>query len=694
MPSASYAEAAARGRLWVAIDESDQLAGYLFFGGRFPNISVTQLFVSADARKNGIGHELVNQLKQYAQQMSIQTISARVAADLEANIFWEKSGFLLLRQMPGGRTTNRTINVRLHEVSQSSLWQSDTGKSAGKVDFLASRPSSIVPNYVLDLNVFFDVVKQRAEAESGARLLGAAMANRIRVCVTSEFVEELRRHTKDEAADPLLNLAKNLPALPPIPKNLLESRLAELRKIIFPDANRSSTRKANDDSDLIHLATCIHHKTSAFVTREKAILRASNELERRFQLEVVSPVDILDSESEFSPDSGSIKAHIDGESFYLESMSESLRAQAEQFLGSKVGLASSVIQKLLDPGTDQSRRVRLIAQSGDELIGYCSYSYSATPRSEVDGFVAVDEMSGGAQQFIDHALQRIATEVPLRVPTLVSLSTCDHQQQVISTALNRSYQLEERREDKRLLLLRRVAYRGVISENDWSDFKRKLQRSFAITLPQKCPTFLEARNTGIPVVQTGDATPRPWRLFNFETFFAPLLLALPGRPGTVVPIREGYAQELLQLAVAQMSLLPTKEAQLRIERAYFGKSGFEKAFERDGLVVFYISGHGVRGMTAVGVARITYAGKVSVVKARTELMRYGVLELSTLEESVDKNGNIGVFTFDNFTPFEVPISYNDLCRLGCVGGANLVTAQKLTGNQLQKIIQAGFKKID
>ncbi len=694
LPSASYAEAAARGRLWVAIDDVDQLAGYLFFGGRFPNISITQLFVSEQSRNKGVGFKLVNELKEYAQQMSIQTISARVAADLEANIFWEKSGFRLLRQVPGGVTTNRTINVRLHEVPQSSLWQPDASHAGLRADFLAFRPSSVVPNYVLDLNVFFDVVKKRADAETGARLLGAAMANRIRICVTSEFIEELKRHSIDEAADPLLNLAKTLPVLPPVSAHLLEPKLIELRKIVFPETNRSLARRVNDASDLIHLATCIHHKTSAFVTREKAILRASAELEHRFQLEVVSPADLVDLEGELPIEIGAIKAHIDGESFYLESMSESFRSRAEDFLKSEVGLESAVIQRLLDPGTDQHRRFRVIAHDGRELIGFSCYSLNPAPKSEIDGFLAVDIQSGGAQQFVDHVLQRITSDVPLMTPTLISLSTSDRQQLVINTALNRKFQLESRRSTEGLLCLKRVAYRGFVSEGEWSSLNRKLEKSFSIRLPQKPPTFLEAMNTGVPVAHASETSPRPWRLFDFETFFAPMLMTVLGRPGAIVPIRENYAEELLQLPVAQMSLLPCKEAQLRIERAYFGKSGFEKAFERDALVVFYVSGDGARGKNAVGVARITYAGKVSVVKAQTELMRYGVLESQTLEKNVDKNGNVGVFTFDSFTPFEVLVSYADLRRLDCVGGANLVTSQKLTADQLRKIIQAGLRKID
>lgn len=694
LPSGSYAEAAARGRLWIATDDAGELLGYLFFGGRFPNISITQLFVTPSARSKKIGCRLVDELKKYAEQTGVQTISARVAADLEANVFWEKSNFLLLRQVQGGQTTNRTINVRFFEVPQSSLWQSNPDRANLNNAFLDARPPSIVPNYALDLNVFFDVVKGRVEAESGARLIGAAMANRLRVCVTSEFVEELMRHTRDVSEDPVLSFAKNLPTLPHVPSDLLNPKIADLRSIIFPDAGRSVSRKANDDSDLIHLAICIHHKTSAFVTREKAILRSAEELERRFQLEVVSPADILQAEYEGSTNRDSINAHVDGGSFRLEMMSEAHRSSVEIFLKSRVGLNDQDTQRVLDPGTDHSSRSRLIAFADEELVGFCSYSRSTLTKCEVSAFIAVDECRNAAQQFVDHVLQRISHEAPSNLPALILLKTHDAQQLVISTALDRLFVPQERKSSDCFVSLRRVAFRGVLTPGSWEGFRRKLDREFHTSLPEKCPTFLEAKNTGIPIFYAGASEAKPRRLSNFETFYAPLLMALPGRAGALVPIREAYAHELLQLPITQMSLLPSKEAQLRIERAYFGKPGFEKAFARDGLVVFYVSGQGQRGKEAVGVARVTYAGKVPVIKAKQEFFRYGVLEQQTLEEIVNKDGLVGMFTFDSFTPFSSRVSYDDLLRMDCIGGANLITAQKLSDSQLLKVIQAGFKEID
>jgi hypothetical protein len=159
-----------------------------------------------------------------------------------------------------------------------------------------------------------------------------------------------------------------------------------------------------------------------------------------------------------------------------------------------------------------------------------------------------------------------------------------------------------------------------------------------------------------------------------------------------VPIQEVYANELLNLDVAQKSLLPSNEALLRLEKAYFGKAGFEKTFASLGLVIFYISGTNNGLKAAVGLARVTFAGKRPASGVKEELSRLGVLDAGKLASLTDKTGNIALFTFDNFVRFPSMVTYQELKKMNCVSGANLVSSQKLNYEQLAKIVDAGFGK--
>jgi hypothetical protein len=304
----------------------------------------------------------------------------------------------------------------------------------------------------------------------------------------------------------------------------------------------------------------------------------------------------------------------------------------------------------------------------------------------------VDGLAAGAQHFIDHVLQQLCLEVVEGVFTNVRLITSPDHKVVINTAIARGFSSSEEGLPQHLHGLIRGLYRGIVTQENWGSFRDKFKHSFPYQLPERFPKFSEFSNTGLVLRPNGSlSTVKPIKLFRFETNLSPLLVLATGRPATIVPIKESYATALLNLEKAQRDLLPGKEAPLRIERAYFGsKPGFEKMFEREGIVIFYVSGANRGPKEAIGAARVTYSGKVSRAKAQLEYGRLGVLEESQYVRMVNSNDEIGLFTFDGFTKFPRPVAYEKMKALGCIGGANLVSAQRLKYDQLLKIIDAGF----
>src|SRR5690606_27965732 len=107
-------------------------------------------------------------------------------------------------------------------------------------------------------------------------LFATAFNGDVRLCVSHEFAQELKRSSVAQADDPILQFAESLPTLP-----LLEHAdelMEALRSMIFPDRDENRARAVNDASDLRHLAACIRHGIRGFVTNEKAILRAGPKL--------------------------------------------------------------------------------------------------------------------------------------------------------------------------------------------------------------------------------------------------------------------------------------------------------------------------------------------------------------------------------------------------------------------------------
>jgi len=240
LPRSTFREQALRGRLWVAVrEEMEGFLGFLLFGGRFPSIKIFQLFVSSQNRRQEIGSAFVNQLIEFGEANGYLTISARVAADLFAHRFWEKVGFHLVRQESDAKGSRRKINVRVRDLDTPSLLKmmpfTQTVPST-KIQDLHFRlsPISKSPTYVLDLNVFFDVVRDRVHRKEASLLIKAGLNHQIRVCVTPQFTEELRRHARAGESDPVLEFAKEIPTLPKIDPSELERLLPELQALIFP----------------------------------------------------------------------------------------------------------------------------------------------------------------------------------------------------------------------------------------------------------------------------------------------------------------------------------------------------------------------------------------------------------------------------------------------------------------------------
>jgi GNAT superfamily N-acetyltransferase len=456
-----YAEALERERIWIYTHQGNVVA-YLFFGGRSSNITVKQLFVAEVARKCGLGKKLIEQLKTYALSNGFQTISARVAADLSANSFWEKMEFLVERQIKGCQTTKRLINVRLLELSGNFLWSSDVAERDEYAAFSIKRPLLSRPNYALDLNVFFDIIKSRIDAASAQLLVSSAMDSKLRLCVTHEFANELARHSV-VGNDPVLQFARALPTLPKVPDSQLRSLIVDLRKLIFPEASRSQKRAVNDHSDLIHLAASIHHKAFGFITREKAILRCANTLRTQYGLEVVSPIDFLPETYDDQFASFAVSVAVGNADIRLAVFNENRRSDVEAFLSEVVGLPKQMIANVLEAGTSVTLRKRLISTCEDKVVGFASWTLETSLEPAVNCYLFVDEKKVESQLFVDHVLQKISTDLPNNNFCIIDVYTHSSQLMVVNTASEREFASLTRSTE--WVTLQRLAYTGVLTKS-------------------------------------------------------------------------------------------------------------------------------------------------------------------------------------------------------------------------------------
>src|ERR1035438_992155 len=204
-PASAYREAVLSGKLFVAVTEAPGnrtiYAGHLLFGGTYPHIRVFQVYVATKYRRRKVGSLMLQTLIKQGEELGYLNISARVASDLDtANAFWQSEGFHVLRYRKGGASRDRTITVRTKELDTPRLFGGTRYDSVPTAPPLRVIAPVSQRSYVIDLNVFLDLVKALVQAEDVRKLMAASWTRTVDVFVTEELVEEVRR-SRREAPD-------------------------------------------------------------------------------------------------------------------------------------------------------------------------------------------------------------------------------------------------------------------------------------------------------------------------------------------------------------------------------------------------------------------------------------------------------------------------------------------------------------
>jgi len=244
LPNSAFEDACLQGRIIVARENAEgasNVAGYVLFGGVFPHARVYQISVNNDSRRSGIASRMMQALVARLEAEGYLSLSAKVADDLPiAASFYKRNGFQATKSVVGGSSRSRQITIFARSLNTDDLF-SITRRSE-QPDLLVSLAlrstrSGDAPFYVFDLNVLFDLIRNRKRTASARRLFGAALAHKVRLVVTPEFLTELRRTSFDAADDVVLKMALQLPQLTQADDGELATLAATVHRIVFEDTH-------------------------------------------------------------------------------------------------------------------------------------------------------------------------------------------------------------------------------------------------------------------------------------------------------------------------------------------------------------------------------------------------------------------------------------------------------------------------
>jgi GNAT superfamily N-acetyltransferase len=313
LPEVAYREGVMRQRIVAMVAQGggkSSLAGYVFFSGVFPHAGIQQVAVDPKCRRSGVASALLNGLAAQLESQGYLTIKAAIASDLpEAQSFYAKNGFVHRHSRQGGVARGRTILLYVRDLDTRSFFSLLEPRAAATpaADLgLRQRSAGAAPIYAIDLNVLFDLVKNRPRAPLANRLFGAALGHQLRLVTAPEFLHELRRSSTDLTNDSLLNLALQLPRLP-IVDEIEVARLAALvHQIVFETPGRSAAGSPQALSDARHVAQAALARASGYVTSDGVLLSARDSLNLQIGIDVAS----LDELAALLPADGSVSANL------------------------------------------------------------------------------------------------------------------------------------------------------------------------------------------------------------------------------------------------------------------------------------------------------------------------------------------------------------------------------------------------
>lgn len=674
---------AQRERLLVITDSAEygrRYLGHLLFRPQYPRAHVMQMLTLPNFKRQGLASLLIQHLRAQLTQSGFISIYARVAEDLaESNEFWHKQGFYVQRVVKGGAVRNRQIHVRCHELTSPQLFPASGIDKANPLGLISSA-ADVVPLFLLDLNVLFDVAPRRPKHAEAASLFQAERSNFCRLAISTEIREELQRTAHVGRTDPMVAYISLYPSFPLIDAKHSSELLEELAALIFPDRFKNNQLTANDRSDVRHVATAIQHELAGLITNDQAILAAAHVIQKRYSIEVVSP-------AAFRVDGDATGANVEFETrqdvnLALQEVVPADEAAVRAFLA-ELSLSGSSIAAGWLPIDPQGRIATCCAVWQDSiLVGYATWAAKGGVGA-VTIRIAVDEASSHALNAARILLIYMLENLSIKGAQSIRLELPPNQSHVRELAAGFGFHSTDDH-----VCLTKLVLGNVLIEATWQAGQAELSTKCGLKLPGLAPKY---RNPDQPIqvhTPNGNLTHVP--LDMLETLLSPAILCLPGRPAVLTPIQKKFADELLGSS-PQGSLLPRGTASLYHDRHYLSGPRTLRHFKRGTIILFYEStkNGGRAAVVAIGRVREAYLRQAELLDS--DGLEHSVLTTSTLDR-IGKSKMKTVTIFDNIFMLPRVVPLTTLKRIGCGEATHLITTHALSDSQFQEILAEAFSR--
>ena len=687
-PASTYQESCELGRLFVAVecrtDASPIYVGHVMFGGASSELHIHQLYVAAKWRRVGVAKTLIHAVTKYAEERNYLGIAIRVAADLKASLqVWEKLGFSFVRTVRGRGARGRQIKLGHKELRTKSLLQFVQAIGQDNVSF--SVPPNVgrgLPTYVIDLNVYFDCIKDRGRRPAAQKLFGAALSTLFRLLRTKEFTRELERHSPKNGVDPILELARAIPE-ESYDRTESDNELSiELSKRIFPDRATKGTLTARDLSDIDHLIVTIRSGATGFVTSERALLIQREWIRQRYGIDLVGVEEIVGVLSD-AIETGQAKPKHATKNRVFDVFDLSERdTQAV----TRLGIASSADPEMVRRLTAWARRAAghrsMAVKTGAGLVAASGWRLVGGPPREVEAILAVIASEDTAAAAVDYLLDAMVNAASAPSPARIDLLTTNLPEALHRVLLDHGFTPGGAGNK-----WTKISVGRHVGPNQWAKIAHEVESLARLALPTALMRERFAYGRRL-TCRMDDGRSWVGSLDDIEGLLSPIIMAFGDRPGTILPIRDAFAEDLFG-HLRQEALFARPIASFRRERVYYSGSRSFRLFDRGSTLLFYESGQGNGRAAIVAAARSLGASTIAKADVLPATISRGVLDEREVER-LSVRPTVTAVSFDNVLMLAKPVGINQLRANGWVPGHNFVTAAPIPGDVVRQILDLGY----
>ena len=343
-------------------------------------------------------------------------------------------------------------------------------------------------------------------------------------------------------------------------------------------------------------------------------------------------------------------------------------------------LPSQMISEFATEGAhliDSSRRV---VRRGEDVLA-CSVLLAPRSTEPVCRMIVhVRPQASDGELYTDYLLDFLLRKASVTHATSVELVCVAGQSTLVRLAKARGFVKQSSTST-----LAKVVMGRPITATTWISAINELRLRTGLQLPPEMPIGDEAED--FPVKTSQKSTIKV-SMRGLEDILGPTLLVRPDRSGVIVPITRSYSLLLLG-SDPQMSLGLTddKDAAFLSKRAYVNRPQSANVMRPESPILFYESKRSKGAGCIVAVGRIVDAVIINKEDVPNDALRRLVVEdIDRFSSSKD----VLVTSFDNLFVLPNRVSFHDLQLMGAVDGSNLVTARKVSGLNVTKILDRGW----